>query len=235
MENIRMMDVYLALRQGKPINVGTDLTGFTSPLNTAVAERLEINLYLETKDLARLKDMLNNLTADQLVSPELVSITLPALEAVGLSDEAALARDTLNKQLYQEVLSAWFSPNGRAILNVANDMETLGTTKDIPDAFTNFAYAHVTGQRQLLSYKILKAYLEKDWNSAAIAGGSFTQQFPTYYSMYWFIGRSLAELGKKDDAIKALTVYCQYSKDELWYPDAKALLAKLSGTVTTSN
>jgi hypothetical protein len=235
MENLRMIDVSLALRQGKPINVGTDLSGFTSPLNSSEAERLQINLYLQTRDLPKLKDTLNNLSADQLVSPELVQSTLPALEAVDLKDEAALARDTLNKQLYQDVLSAWFSPCGRAMQGVSNDMEALSTTKDIPEDFSTFANSHVARQRQLLAYNLLKAYLDKNWNSAAIAGASFTQKYPTYYTMYWFLGRSLAELGKKDDAIKALTVYCQYSKDELWYPDAKALLAKLTVTTTGSN
>ena len=185
--------------------------------------------------MPKLKDALNNLTADQLVSPELVQETLPALEAVGLNDEATLARDSLDKLLYQDVLQAWYNPVGRDIQGAANDMEALGTSKDIPEAFSTFADTHVTRQRQLLSYKLMKAYLDKDWNAAVAAGASFKQQYPTYYTVYWFLGRSLAELGKKDDAIKALTIYCQYSKDELWYPDAPALLAKLSGTTTTSN
>ena len=87
---------------------------------------------------------------------------------------------------------------------------------------------HIARQEPSLSYQLFKSYVRKDWATAATIGSKYTTTYPDEYTAYWLFGRSLAELGKKDDAIKALSVYCEYSKDESWYPEAKALLEKLS-------
>jgi transglutaminase-like putative cysteine protease len=235
MENIRMYDLSLALRQGHAINPLSDFAGFTSPINLAAVVRRQIDYYLGQRDLAGLKRVLDNLSADQLVSPQLVQETLPALTAAGLDDEASLARDTLQKGLYQDILAAWLKPGGQNFEQVADDLQALGSTKDVPPDFTAFVAAHPGRQRQFLAYKLTKAYVDQDWSAAETAGVLFTGQYPTYYTMYWFLGKSLAQQGKKPEAIKALTTYCQYSKDERWYPEAQALLAQLSRPGTTSN
>jgi hypothetical protein len=227
-ENIRMVDVSMALRDGTPVNLATELTGLTSSQNVQEAGRLQVRAYLQAKDWPKLKATLNGLSADQLMSPGLILETLPALEAAGMKDEAMLARDTLNKKLYQDVLTGWFSPDGGNLQSVAADIQGLGSTKDIPNDFSAFAESHVARPQAVLDYKLFKAYYEKDWNTSSAVGTTYTQNYPTFYTQYWFLGRSLAELGKKEEAIKALTVYCQYSHDEVWYPEAKSLLDSLS-------
>jgi tetratricopeptide (TPR) repeat protein len=229
-ENIRLYDALVGLRTGKAVNLETDLAGFTSAYNTEQASHLKIRALLQAGDKARLTTTLNALSADQLMAPLVLPYSLPALEAAGMKDEAALARDTLTRKLHQDVLGIWFSLDGEAIEDLGETMNALGSTQDVPSEFSSFADSHIVRQRNLLSYQLFKAYLEKDWTATAAVGTKYTQAYPDEYTAYWFLGRSLAELGKKDDAVKALTVYCQYSKDELWYPEAKALLAKLAGS-----
>ena len=229
-ENIRMYDDEIALRTGATLNLDSDLGGFTSDYDASKANHLKIRALLQTGDTERLKSLLNALSADQLTSPALLSVAVPALEAVGMTDEASLARDTLTQSLHHDVLRVWFNVDGSDLQTVGQTMTGLGSTQDVPPEFSNFVQSHIARQRDSLNYQLFKAYLDKDWQTTANVGARYTHDYSDEYTAYWFLGRSLSELGKKDDAVKALTVYCRYSKDELWYPDAKALLAKLGGT-----
>ena len=83
-ESIRMHDDIVALRTGSKLNLETDLDGFTSDDAANQANHLEIRALLQTGDMERLKSLLNALTADQLTSPALLSVTVPELEAVGM-------------------------------------------------------------------------------------------------------------------------------------------------------
>jgi hypothetical protein len=225
-ENIRIFDTLVALRAGKP----ADFTGFTSVFNQSWANNLHIRTLLQKKDLAGLKSALNALTADQMMSPMLLNYVLPGLEAVGKKDEAALAREALSKKLHDDIISVWFNPEGNNLQSVDEDMAGLGSAQNVPPAFTDFVRSHVPRPRPALRYQLFVAYLQGDWSAVSTLGGIYTQTYPDDYTAYWFLGRGLAQLGKRDDAIKALTVYCQYSKDEVWYPDAQQLLEKLSST-----
>ena len=228
MENIRLFDTATSLRLGKPVNLDTDLAGFTASFNIHDAERYKLRAYRQANDLSRLKTALNALSADELVSPELVSDTLPALEAAGMQDEAALARDYLSRKLYRDVLACWSDPTDRNMNSVTSDVEGLQTAKDIPDAFTSFVQDHMQRKRALLSFQITKGCADQKWDAVAQASQNLLQAYPTYYSYYWPLGRSLAELGRKDEAVKALDIYCKYSLDEAEYPKARDLLAKLA-------
>jgi hypothetical protein len=154
---------------------------------------------------------------------------LPALEAAGMTDEAALARDALTRQLHQDILAVWFTQKGDRLDSVTEDLAGIGSTKDIPAEFNYFIGSRIARQEPLLEYRIFLAYLDRNWDAASALGTTFTRLYPTFYTSYWFLGRSLAELGKKREAIAPLTIYCQYSHDEIWYPDAKNLLEKLTG------
>jgi hypothetical protein len=227
MENIRLFDAETALRLGKPVHLDIDLSGFTASSNVHDAERDKLRAYRQANDLSRLKSTLNGFSADELVSPEMVSETLPALEAAGLQDEATLARDYLSRKLYRDVLSCWFKPTDRNLQSVTRDIEGLQITKDIPDAFVSFADDHVQRKRAVLAFRVTRNYADQKWDAVAQASQDLLQAYPTYYSYYWTLGRSLAELGRKDEAVKALNIYCRYSLDEAEYPKAKDLLAKL--------
>jgi tetratricopeptide (TPR) repeat protein/transglutaminase-like putative cysteine protease len=227
-ECIRLFDASTNLRLGKPVNLDVDLGGFTASENIHDAARYKLRAYRQANDQSRLKAVLNSLSADDLVSPSMVSATLPALEAAGLQDEATLARDYLSRKLYHDVLSCWFNPTGRSMRTVTDDVDGLQTAKDIPDTFTSFTQDHVQRKREALSFRITKASTEQKWDAVAQASEDLLHDYPTYYSFYWPLGRSLAELGHKDEAVKALDIYCRYSLDEAEYPKAKTLLAELA-------
>ena len=108
MENIRLLDATLALRLGKPLNLDLDLSGYTAASNIRRAEFNRLRALRQSNDLAKLKAALDELSADELVSPELLPETLPSLEAAGLQDEAKLLfRDSLSRKLYRDVLACW--------------------------------------------------------------------------------------------------------------------------------
>ncbi|SDT97578.1 Transglutaminase-like superfamily protein [Verrucomicrobium sp. GAS474] len=227
-ERLSLIDAQIALRSGNPINLEFALANLADPYNINKANRLRIRSYLQTKNTAKLKKTLAALSSDQMTSSQLNEEILPALELVGMRDEAALTRDVLARNFYQDILRAWFSPQGALLNTVESDLSGLGTPEKIPDAFTGFMETKIARQRSLLRYKLSKAYFEKNWAKAADAGTAYVQSNPTFYTAYWFLGRSLAELGRKEEAIKALNVYCRYSLNEVRYPDAKLLLETLS-------
>ncbi len=228
-EYIRLLDATLALRLGNPINLEADLSGYSSADNASLANRAKIRAYLQAGNRAKLKTTLSALPADQMMSSMLAEEILPALQAAGMKDEAALTHDALAHSLYLDVLKTWFAPEGDNLDSVETDLYGLNTTQDIPASFSSFIETRVLRPRPRLRYQLSKAYVEKDWAAAVSAGNAYIQAYPAYYPAYWFLGRSLAELGKKEEAVKALTVYCRYSRDEVSYPEAKALLAKLTG------
>ena len=228
MESIRLFDAASALRLGKPMNFDIDLGGYTASSNVSRAERYKLRAYLQANDLPKLKAALDALSADDLVSPQLVNETLPALDAAGMQDEAALARDYLTHKLYRDVLECWASPGAHSIDSVTGDIKGLQSAKDIPDAFTAFAQSHIQRARDALAYQIAKGSADQKWDAVAQASQNLVQAYPNYYTFYWPLGRSLAELGRKDEAVKALDIYCKYSLDEAEYPKARDLLAKLA-------
>ena len=104
----------------------------TALYNAKEADRLKIRALLEIKDVSRLKTALELLSSEQLMSPQVLRDTLPAFEAVGMKDEAALARDTLTKSMYQDVLTVWFDLDGDKLRSVAGTMASLGSTQGVP-------------------------------------------------------------------------------------------------------
>ena len=228
MENIRLFDTAISLRLGKPLNLDAELSGFTASSNISRAERYKLRAYRQANDLPKLKAALDALSADDLVSPQLVTETLPDLEAAGMQDEATLARDYLSHKLYRDVLACWSEPTSRTIQSVTSDVKSLQTAKDIPDAFTSFVRDHVQAKRDLLAFQVTKGCADQKWDAVAQAGQDLVQAYPTYYSFYWPLGQSLAQLGRKDEAVKALEIYCKYSLDEADYPQARDLLTKLN-------
>ena len=223
--SIRLLDAGMAFRDGQ---LDSNLPIYKDISVPVFMDRVSITACLQDKNWDSLKSMLAGLSPDEITSPALIHLTLPALEAIGDKERADLVHKALDNQLYQHVLGCWFRPTGPRLEAVTQDMLALETTKDIPEAFTNFVNAHITRQRELLRYKMIKAYLDKDWNGTALAGQDITRLYPTNYTNYWFLGRSLSELGKKDDAIRALSCYCKYCHDEPWYKQGQALLAELT-------
>ena len=62
-----------------------------------------------------------------------------------------------------------------------------------------------------------------------------TRQFPTFYSNFFYQGAALYHLGKKQEALKPLDVYVQYSKDESNYPIAVIWLNEIKTQKTSSD
>ena len=178
-ESIRMYDDIVALRTGTALNLDTDLGGFTSDYDATMANHLKIRALLQSGDTGRLKSLLNALSADQLTSPALLNVTVPALEAVGMKDEAALARDSLAQTLRHEVLKVWFSGDGLQLQSVGHTLDGLGSTQDVPAEFSSFVQGHIARQRDSLNYQLYKAYLDKDWQTTATVTPNTPRSTPT--------------------------------------------------------
>ena len=226
-ETIRMLDAETELRQGSSLNVESSFAGFTTPANIHLANIYRMRAYLQSKDSIKLKELLDTLPADQIMSPYLLPRSLPALRLTGETDEATLAQNALMKKLYTNVLEVWFRPDLEKLQPIVLDLQGLDSTVGIPPAFTDFIEARNSRPDMALHFEIDKTYQEKNWKKVAVLGPSFIKIFPTFYTEYWYLGRSLAELGRNAEAIDRLSVYCQYAHDEIYYPEAVALLAKL--------
>lgn len=226
-EQIRVLNAQVALRDGKTDDIETNLSGMQIAANQYSAICFKIRSYRQSKDWKNLKNLLGTLSADVMMQPYMLHCTLPALESVGMKDEAELARETLNQRMYQDILECWFNPAENTLQSVTTDIVALDSIKDVPDSFSSFLQSRVARQRILRDYQLEVAFIAKDWSKVAVIAQEQVNDYPTFYTYYWMLGRSKAELGKKEEAIQALTVYSRYAKDEESYPEAKELLAKL--------
>ena len=229
-KGIHALDAYLALNGGRFDEYLQKCGDIFGP---KTAQLVELASALQQGNGDKIKAALAPLSPEDMESPLLVRNTFQALQVIGDSDRIIPVRRALEDQLYQRVLACWLQPSSQQLNLISLDMAALGTSNDIPEAFSKFIDAHVSRRLRVLEYQMVRASVEGDWNTAITIAGQLTQNYPLEYGgarPYWYLGKGSAELGKTGDAIKALTIFCQYGKAEPQFHEAQVLLAKLSAS-----
>ena len=223
---IRLYEIMHGLRTGAELDLETELAGINHPAARRRAPNLILRHHLQRKDLPRLRRYLTAMDIDELISSRNVSLVLPALRAVGMTDEAELVAESAEKALYEAILESWAT--GEAAGTAYSLLELLDRDASaLPEGWLDSILARNTNSKSRRSLQVLDAELRKDWAAARDVAASLLKTHPTYYHYYWQHGRASYQLGEHEAALKSLQTYVTYAKDTLHYPEARALIEKI--------
>lgn len=223
---IRMVDAWLAIRDGKPVNmddVMRDQKNIIAQMNE-VQDRLEV--LLQQRDPAPIKQYLGQMDANTLASTDELPRKLRALRLCQMNDEADVLRQSAREQIYRDVLTTWACParyNMREALRLAI---LLDDERLIPQRWIDDCMAQIQDPELITDLQMKMAELRHDWNGAASAADKLIAQRPTRYGLWWNRGNALFHLGRMREAIAALSTFVGHCKDEAEYADAVELMHK---------
>ena len=229
---IRLWEIRLAVRTGRPaVDLTTAFDGIRLP--GAAQERLSLQLgqALQTRDTATLKQLVDAMPPEQLLGSAWLHRSLPALELLGLKDQAQLAREAARRELHQAVLFSWADPDEHMVMAAYALAETLNEPGLLPPAWVAFIRDYAPGPYSRLCVLWVDAMQRKDFTAAIHAAEELVKLYPTYYNTYWCQAQALWSAGRKADAAGPLTTYVRYSKNEVDYPEAVARLKELGQPV----
>jgi hypothetical protein len=223
---IRLYEIMHGLRTGAELDLETELAGINHPAARRRAPHLILRHHLQRQDLPRLRRYLTAMDIDELISSRNVSLVLPALRAVGMTDEAELVAESAEKALYEAILESWATGEAAGTAYSLLDLLDRDATA-LPEGWLDSILARNTNSKSRRSLQVLDAELRKDWASARDHAADLLKTHPTYYHYYWQHGRASFQLGEHEAALKSLQTYVTYAKDTLHYPEARALIEKI--------
>lgn len=223
---IRMVDAWLAIRDGKPVNmddVMRDQKNVFAQMDE-VQERLEV--LLQQRDPAAIRRYFAQMDADTVSAPDELPRKLHAMRLAQMTDEADVIRQAAREQIYRDVLGAWSCPKRYQIREALKLAILLDDAGLIPAGWIDDCIAQIQNQELITDLHMRIAELRHDWSDAAIAADQLIAQRPTRYGLWWNKGNALFHLGKMREAVEALGTYVSHCKDEQEYADAVELLQK---------
>jgi len=226
---IRLNELFTALRTGEPVDLEFDFAHLHRPGAAGMANRTKLRHYVQTRDAAALRKMVETIGPDELLSDRLLDLSLRAFAITGMNDELELARDTAKKSMYQAVLQSWHTVRSYDIADANELAELLGDVPGLPEAWFHDTAARTTSR--LGSETICAGWscLHQEWPRLLQISDEALANFPTHYHFHWFRALALYHLDRKPEAIEPLRIFVRYSKDEAEYPKAMEMLKELEG------
>jgi len=172
--------------------------------------------------------MLELIDAENSTRGMFLKLVIESLKLLGRDTELEIVKRMAAKKVYDNVLSAWAAPDFPTMENALFFARLLDQPELIPDGW--FASLRPEIKRNwmgaLLDYQ--HARLHRQWKKVIEATDRVLAWEPHFYHLYWERGVAFRELGKLKKSQEALAVYTQFSKDEIEYPRALALMKKNS-------
>jgi tetratricopeptide (TPR) repeat protein len=225
---IRLYEISVALRLGQPVDLGAAFDGMTSPGLSREQTWTQLVHYTQTGDRAALKRVIDNTDSAQLLEPGLLHGTIPAFDLLGMKSEAETARRVARRELKNVMLFSWASLDEGAIRQTVQLAELVGDPEAVPPGWVHAICTRSWNDELRHTALMMDAWLHQNWSHVSQEIAELLKIRPTYYHYYWYQGMALHQLGQDKEAVGALTEYVRYSKDELEYPAAVALLQKLT-------
>ncbi len=229
---IRLNELFTALRTGEPVDFEFDFAHLHRPGAAGIANRAKLRHYIQTRDAAALRKIVEAIGPDELLSDRLLDLSLRAFAITGMNDELELARDTAKKSLYQAVLQSWHTVRSYDIADANELAELLGDVPGLPDAWFHDTAARTTSRLGNETICAGWSSLHQDWPRLLQIADEALANFPTHYHFHWFRALSLYHLDRKPEALEPLRAFVRYSKDETEYPKAMEMLKELEGEGT---
>lgn len=225
---LRANDLHIALRTGVTTNSFATLDAIS---DDGIRSRLRSRVLrscVTMADKAGTKRLLDRVSADELLSPQNVTLALRAYTLLGMKDEAELARDRAHEALYELVLSAWTQPAGHRAVRTLDIARALREPSLIPDAFSRDMAKRLQNERHSRLFQSADALLHERWEDCARFAAEGRKLFPTFYDFHGLQGIALSHLERKAEAIEALRTYLNYTHNDPEIIEARTLLDRLT-------
>lgn len=227
-EVISYLDVWYAARRGTADDLEEKLGRMTLPFTRTMGRRLMLMSALTQQDLDALRAAIDDIPAEALAAPNIMSLSVAAFQALDRKAELRAVRRRAKKALYETVLAAWYAPTHGASMSIARTSEVLGREAPVPAAFDDYMAERIRNPAARSAYLARRAASQGDWQQTVEHATVALSRWPTFYWYHWIKGKALSELNQKNEARQFLETYVRYAHDEPEWLQAKALL-KSSG------
>lgn len=215
------------IRDGANIDIDKDWNDLNHPMLKDIQIPTKINYFIARNKIDTLKETLDELDSDTLLSPEYIDVFLPALYKTQQKNKLNKAIEIAEKKVEKDFSKTLRSLDFQSIRFIFKFQQLTKINKEITKKWFQQIDGQIKSERDSYSLKILEAEYQNNWEEVAKWAGKAVEEYPTYYNYYRPLGIALEKLGKKEASIKALQVYVKYSKDETTWKDAAKLLEKL--------
>ena len=224
---IRLHDIHIALRTATPVDLETAFNGINDPSAGYLKTVLSLRHHLQRTDKVALKRILGGPDSGSMLVPGVVELALPAFELLGLKNEARLAKDLARRELRKRVVYVWATQDVRIAGQAVSLAHALNEEGVLPEPWLRAMEKRTNYPHMRHGLLLTDAWLRRDWATVTVQSNKLIEWLPSYYRFYWYRGYAAHQQGRKAEAIEALTTYVKYSKDEIEYPEAMALLDQL--------
>lgn len=224
---LRLHDLQMKLRVGQEVDLFASLGTLRTPNRQARARSLILNTFVSRGDKAGARRMLDMIDPGQLLARGMIDDALHAYRLLGMTDEAELAADQMREFVKDELLTAWMAPHGDSATPVIHMALQLGESDLIPQAFSQHMSQVLRDTRERLFFESMNGLLTQDWQKTVTATTEAIRLYPTFYDFYNHQGIASAELGLKEEAVKAFTTFLKFDHNTIEAARAQQRLDKI--------
>lgn len=224
---LRMHDLFIRIRSGRDGDLFAALQSMQNPGRKAYVTHRILIAFISRGDKTAVRRVLDMTDPSLLLNRSIITHAREAYLLLGMQDEAELATDQMRRFMEDDMLTCWTQPVGDQVRMLLYMALHLGNADAIPRPFNAHMLATLRNPYDRLGVQVLDALLRKDWEQAATAAAEGTRLFPTYYDFYYYLGTACAELGRKDEAVKALTTFLKFDHNTIEAARAQQRLDKI--------
>ncbi len=224
---IRLQEIHVAIRIGQAVDLETCFNGIEHPLKSYIQVRTTLTHHLQTGNDVALRRYLAATDSSLLINLGLADLAMRAFDRLGMKTEAKLAREVCRREIKRVIGASWMSMSARQIFMIERLAEALNEPDVLPAKWIADVRERMSDPRARHQVLMLDVWLRRDWKAVVKEADVLIALNPSRFDLYWSRGFALSELGKKAEAIRDLTTFVTYSKNQLEYPKALELLAKL--------
>jgi hypothetical protein len=176
-------------------------------------------------------DILDNMDAEGFVDMPAFGIARNLLRQEGRDSEQKLLEETARAKIAERMTILWFSPANMDLARQTLGLACAAEAGDlVPDAWFERALAVAAEEYEKIELRVFRARLRGDWSGLWKASGEAIKHLPDVYEPYYLRALAAHHMGRSDvkSIVSDLGVYLKYARSDFHYPEAVALLGKLT-------
>ncbi|RBP39849.1 uncharacterized protein DUF3857 [Roseimicrobium gellanilyticum] len=227
-DSLKTRDLLVQMRVGETSDGFTVLTSLRDPRNLGRTRwQLFRKLYAD-QDKAGLKRLVEMTSVDELMSPLYAGLMTRIYLLLDMKDEAELATEQARGTIYESMTRGWVDPDRRTAFMGLHAAEAIGEPDLVPAVMAQELIPETKHEREKLFLSLLEARLRKDWEACAKHAAEGARLYPTFYDFYLMGGLALGNLGRGEEAVKALQTFLDHVHDDPDCVQARQMLERFS-------
>jgi transglutaminase-like putative cysteine protease len=228
LQALRGLELQQAVRRGEKVDFEAEATGLSGD-SLRNLRLLQADLLLHDRDAGGARAFLAASSPAELKHAFGMAGRLELLRLLPAAPERQLVESAARRQLYEARLKALMHASwipGVTVLRLAARLDGQGS---YPAAWLDSLLAAVDNEYGRSWLRLYDAELRQDWAAAYAAAARAIELGDIDHDNQWHLGRAAFELGKQEEARRALTLFRERSKGHPRQSDAAELLARLAG------